>query len=84
FLLADNLDKLARLYHGHTKAEREGVNEGLALVRATSAQLVKLRGLVDAVAQEGRINRADIEEILSFERRMISTIELLQETHWNT
>ena len=84
FLLADNLDKLARLYHGHTKAEREGVNEGLALVRATSAQLVKQRGLVDAVAQEGRINRADIEEILSFERRMISTIELLQETHWNT
>ncbi|WP_158774366.1 FUSC family protein [Cobetia sp. L2A1] len=84
FLLADNLDKLARLYHGHTKAEREGANEALALVRATSAQLVKQRGLVDAVAQEGRIDRGAIEEILSFERRMISTIELLQETHWNT
>lgn len=84
FLLADNLDKLARLYHGHTKASHASADDALALVRATSAQLVKQRGLVDAVAREGRIDRAAIEEILSFERRMISTIELLQETHWNT
>ncbi|AZV30870.1 FUSC family protein [Cobetia sp. ICG0124] len=84
FLLADNLDKLARLYHNHTNAERSSIEETLNLVRATSAQLVKQRGLVDAVVREGRIQRGDIEEILSFERRMISTIELLQETHWNT
>ncbi|WP_106478333.1 FUSC family protein [Phytohalomonas tamaricis] len=84
FLLADNLDKLARLYHAHTSSQRFEELDTQELLKKTTAQLVKQRNLVDSVHQEGRIRRGSLEDILSLERRMISTIELLLETHWAT
>ncbi|ABE59500.1 conserved hypothetical protein [Chromohalobacter israelensis DSM 3043] len=84
FLLADNLDKLARLYHAHTSAAQQEDVDTRQLLKTTSTQLVKQRGLVDAIHSERRLHRDDLERILSLERRMLSTIELLLETHWAT
>ncbi|WP_280539506.1 FUSC family protein [Chromohalobacter sp. 11-W] len=84
FLLADNLDKLARLYHAHTNATQHDDVDTRQLLKSTTDQLVKQRGLVDAIHSERRLHRDDLERILSLERRMLSTIELLLETHWAT
>ncbi|WP_027350840.1 FUSC family protein [Halotalea alkalilenta] len=84
FLLADNLDKLARLYHSHTASKRLDLELGAKLMKTATAQLVKQRGLIDGVHQEGRIKRGALNDILSLERRMMSTVELLLETHWDT
>lgn len=85
FLLADNLDKLARLYHAHTSsASAENDLDTRELLKATTAQLVKQRSLVDAIHRERRLRRDALEDILSLQRRMLSTVELLLETHWTT
>ncbi|GAB2803791.1 FUSC family protein [Halomonas shantousis] len=84
FLLADNLDKLARLYHVHTNAKTREDLDTRQLLKVMTAQLVKQRSIVDAIHSERRLHRDELEEILSLERRMLSTIELLLETHWTT
>lgn len=84
FLLADNLDKLARLYHAHTSASAEGDIDTRELLRTTTQQLVKQRGLVEAIHSERRLRRNELDDVLSLQRRMLSTVELLLETHWTT
>ncbi|MCM5703295.1 FUSC family protein [Larsenimonas salina] len=84
FLIADNLDKLSRLYHAHTNDKRYDDDDVQYMLKKITSQLVKQRGLIDAVHQEGRLKRGALSEILSLERRMISTVELLLETHWAT
>ncbi|MGC3872845.1 FUSC family protein [Halomonas sp. GXIMD04776] len=84
FLLADNLDKLARLYHAHTSASAESDIDTRELLKATTAQLVEQRKLVDAIHSERRLRRNELDSLLSLQRRMLSTIELLLETHWTT
>lgn len=84
FMLAENLDRLAALYDAHTRATAKSGDEALDEMKKTSAHLIKQRGLVDAVKKEGRMRRGEIESLLSLERRMISTVELLLETHWDT
>ncbi|GEN22305.1 FUSC family protein [Halomonas cupida] len=84
FMLADNLDRLARLYHAHTSATSAPGVDTRELLKATSALLVKQRGLVDAVHREGRLSRGEVDELISYQRRMLSTIELLLESHWTT
>ncbi|KXS37296.1 FUSC family protein [Modicisalibacter tunisiensis] len=84
FLLADNLDKLARLYHAHTASAAAIDVDTRELLKTTTAQLVKQRGLVDAIHREGRLRRDALEAILALERRVLSTAELLLETHWTT
>lgn len=84
FLLADNLDKLARLYHAHTSAPAESDIDTRNLLKATTAQLVEQRGLVDAIHSERRLRRNQLDDLLSLQRRMLSTVELLLETHWTT
>ncbi|WP_136064114.1 FUSC family protein [Modicisalibacter radicis] len=84
FLLADNLDKLARLYHAHTSATSDQDLDTRQLLKTTTAQLVKQRGLVDAIHSERRLRRDELEDLLSLQRRMLSTIELLLESHWTT
>ncbi len=84
FLLADNLDKLARLYHAHTSATNEQDLDTRQLLKTTTAQLVQQRGMVDAIHSERRLRRDELEDLLSLQRRMLSTIELLLESHWTT
>ncbi|MHB0774297.1 FUSC family protein [Halomonas sp. WWR20] len=84
FLLADNLDKLARLYHIHTSARTRDDIDTRQLLKIMTTQLVKQRSMVDAIHSERRLHRDELEDILSLERRMLSTIELLLETHWTT
>ncbi|MFO8046468.1 MAG: FUSC family protein [Halomonas sp.] len=84
FMLAENLDRLARLFHAHTTAEAALDVDTRTLLKATSSALVKQRGLVDAIHREGRLNRDELDDIISLQRRMVSTIELLLETHWTT
>lgn len=84
FMLSENLDRLARLFHAHTTAEAALDVDTRALLKATSSALVKQRGLVDAIHREGRLNRDELDDIISLQRRMVSTIELLLETHWTT
>lgn len=84
FLLADNLDKLARLYHAHTRASVASDIDTRALFKITTQQLVKQRGLVDAIHSERRLRRNELDDLLSLQRRMLSTVELLLETHWAT
>ncbi|QFU01950.1 Inner membrane protein YeeA [Halomonas sp. THAF5a] len=84
FMLADNLDRMARLYHAHTTATAAHDLDARELLKATSSLLVKQRGLVDAIHREGRLTRHELDDIISLQRRMLSTIELLLETHWNS
>ncbi|MCM2130894.1 FUSC family protein [Larsenimonas rhizosphaerae] len=84
FLIADNIDKLSRLYHAHTTDRRYDDDEVQHMLKKITAQLVKQRNLIDPVHQEGRLKRGALEDIISLERRMISTVELLLETHWAT
>ncbi|SDK86493.1 Predicted membrane protein [Modicisalibacter muralis] len=84
FLLADNLDKLARLYHAHTRASAASDIDTRALLKTTTQQLVKQRGLVDAIHSERRLRRNELDDLISLQRRMLSTVELLLETHWTT
>lgn len=84
FMLAENLDRMARLYHAHTSATSSVDVDTRALLKATSSSLVKQRGLVDAIHRERRLRRDEIDDIISLQRRMLSTIELLLETHWTT
>ncbi|OHV12196.1 FUSC family protein [Kushneria phosphatilytica] len=84
FLLADNLDKLARLYHAHTSAPRLEASDQGELMKTVTSQLVQQRNLIDAVHREGRLRRGELGSLISLERRMISTVELLLETHWAT
>ncbi|RTR06508.1 FUSC family protein [Halomonas nitroreducens] len=84
FMLADNLDRMARLYHAHTSATSAPDLDTRELLKACSGLLVKQRGMVDAIHREGRLRRGELDDIISLQRRMLSTIELLLETHWNT
>ncbi|MAY72408.1 FUSC family protein [Halomonas litopenaei] len=84
FLLADCLDRMARLYHTHTSATSAPGIDTQALFKAASQLLVKQRGLTDAVHREGRLTRGEVDELISYQRRMLSTLELLLETHWTT
>ncbi|MDI5936399.1 FUSC family protein [Halomonas kalidii] len=84
FMLAENLDRLARLYHAHTTATSSVDVDTRALLKATSSLLVKQRGLVDAIHRERRLRRDELDDIISLQRRMLSTVELLLETHWTT
>nr|WP_297458639.1 FUSC family protein [uncultured Halomonas sp.] len=84
FLLADNLDKLARLYHAHTRASAASDIDTRELLKTTTQQLVKQRGLVDAIHSERRLRRNELDDLISLQRRMLSTVELLLETHWAT
>lgn len=84
FMLADNLDRMARLYHAHTSSTTASDIDTRALLKATSGQLVKQRGLVDAIHREHRLTRSELDDLISLQRRMLSTIELLLETHWTT
>jgi len=84
FMLAENLERMARLFHAHTSASATLDIDTPALLKATSSALVKQRGLVDAIHRERRLNRDELDDIISLQRRMLSTIELLLETHWNT
>ncbi|SEL45865.1 FUSC family protein [Halomonas daqiaonensis] len=84
FMLADNLDRMARLYQAHTSAT-EGLDiDTRELLKATSSLLVKQRGLVDATHRERRLSRQELDDLISLQRRMLSTIELLLETHWTS
>ena len=84
FMLAENLDRMARLFHAHTTAATALDVDTRALLKATSSALIKQRGLVDAIHREKRLNRDELDDIISLQRRMLSTIELLLETHWTT
>lgn len=84
FLLADNLERLARLYQAHTASTRAPDVDTRALLKATSKLLVKQRSLVDAIHRERRLRRDELDDLISLQRRMLSTIELLLETHWTT
>ncbi len=84
FMLAENLDRMARLFHAHTTAAAALDVDTRALLKATSSALVKQRGLVDAIHRERRLTRDELDDIISLQRRMLSTIELLLETHWTT
>lgn len=84
FMLAENLDRMARLFHAHTTAAAALDVDTRALLKATSSALIKQRGLVDAIHREKRLNRDELDGIISLQRRMLSTIELLLETHWTT
>ena len=84
FMLAENLDRMARLYHAHTSATSSADIDTRSLLKATSSLLVKQRGLVDAIHRERRLRRDELDDIISLQRRMLSTIELLLETHWTT
>lgn len=84
FMLADNLDRIASLYHAHTTATDADPGSTLEEMKKTTAKLIKQRGLIDAVHKEGRLRRGELDSLLSLERRMISTVELLLETHWDT
>ncbi len=84
FALADHLDHMARLYHAHTSAGASPSLDTQELLKGCSKLLIKQRGLVDAIHREHRLTRAELDELISLQRRMFSTIELLLETHWNT
>lgn len=86
FLLADNLDKLARLYHVHTSASAENDIDidTRDLLKTITAQLIEQRKLVDAIDSERRLRRNELDNLLSLQRRMLSTVELLLETRWVT
>nr|WP_298409967.1 FUSC family protein [uncultured Halomonas sp.] len=86
FLLADNLDKLARLYHAHTSAAAENDIDidTQELLKTVTAQLVEQRKLVDAIHSERRLRRNELDSLLSLQRRMLSTIELILQTRWVT
>ena len=84
FMMADNLDRMARLYHAHTTATAASDIDSRELLKATSSVLVKQRGLVDAIHRERRLNRQELDDLISLQRRMLSTIELLLETHWTS
>ncbi len=84
FMLAENLDRMARLFHAHTTASAALDVDTRSLLKATSSALVKQRGLVDAIHRERRLSRDELDDIITLQRRMLSTIELLLETHWTT
>ncbi|MCK2182862.1 FUSC family protein [Halomonas getboli] len=84
FALADHLDHMARLYHAHTSASAPPDLDTHELLKGCSKLLVKQRGLVDAIHRENRLTRVELDALISLQRRMFSTIELLLETHWNT
>ncbi|MGM0985850.1 MAG: FUSC family protein [Pseudomonadota bacterium] len=84
FMLADNLDRMGRLYHAHTSATAAPDIDTRSMLKATSSLLVKQRGLVDAIHRERRLSRDELDDLISLQRRMLSTIELLLETHWSS
>ncbi|MGM0702799.1 MAG: FUSC family protein [Pseudomonadota bacterium] len=84
FLLADNLERLARLYQAHTASTHAPDIDTQRLLKAASKLLVKQRNLVDAIHRERRLRRDELDDLISLQRRMLSTIELLLETHWTT
>lgn len=84
FMLAGNLDRLARVYRIHTRTGAYDPDYTAKLMKEAGTRLIKQRALVDAVHRESRIKRGTFNDILSLQRRMISTVELLIETHWDT
>ncbi|MGJ8521964.1 Inner membrane protein YeeA [Carnimonas sp. R-84981] len=84
FLLADNIDKLNRLYQICITDSTFDSELKLKMIKTVSAQFATQRSLSDAVHQEGDIKRNTLADILLTEQRMISTVELLQETLWDT
>ncbi|WP_163575960.1 FUSC family protein [Halomonas faecis] len=84
FLLAGNLERLARLYQAHTASTQAPDVDTQRHLKAASKLLVKQRSLVDAIHRERRLKRDELDDLISLQRRMLSTIELLLETHWTT
>lgn len=84
FMLADHLDHMARLFHAHTSATSAPDLDTRELLKRCSGLLIQQRGLVDAIHRERRLRRGELDDLISLQRRMLSTIELLLETHWNT
>jgi uncharacterized membrane protein YccC len=84
FLLADNLDQMAQLYQAHASADTAPSIDTQELLKGCSNCLIKQRDLVEGVHREGRLTRRETDDIISLQRRMLSTIELLLETHWNS
>jgi len=84
FLLSDNLDKINRLYNANITADHLDDVLKLNLTKTISAQYIKQLGLVEAVNQEKRISRTELMQVIGIERQMISTTELLLDTHWDT
>ncbi|WP_186764399.1 FUSC family protein [Pistricoccus aurantiacus] len=84
FLLAENLDTLARLYHTHTSASTSADIDTKQLVGEIGSRLIKQQGLMDSIERERRLRHEELEQILSLQWRMLSTVELLLNTLWNT
>ena len=84
FMLAGNLDRLARVYRTHTRTGAYDPDYTAKLMKEASVRLIKQRALIEAVHRESRVKRGIFNDILSLQRRMISTVELLIETHWDT
>ncbi|MDN3526709.1 FUSC family protein [Halomonas sabkhae] len=84
FMLADNVDRMSRLFHAHTSATSAPDVDTRELLKHCTGLLIKQRNLVDAIHRERRLHRAELDDLISLQRRMLSTIELLLETHWNT
>ncbi|MCW4153372.1 FUSC family protein [Halomonas sp. 18H] len=84
FMLADNVDRMAQLFHAHTSATSAPDMDTRELLKRCTGLLIKQRNLVDAIHRERRLHRTELDDLISLQRRMLSTIELLLETHWNT
>ncbi|WP_084155747.1 FUSC family protein [Halomonas halocynthiae] len=84
FGLADNLDQMAKLYQAHASSTAAPGGETQELFKDCTERLIKQRALIEGVHRERRLTRRETDDIISLQRRMLSTIELLLETHWNS
>lgn len=84
FSMADNLDQMARLYQAHASSTAAPGGETQDLFKDCTDRLIKQRDLIEGVHRERRLTRRETDDIISLQRRMLSTIELLLETHWNS
>lgn len=84
FLLADNLDHMARLYQAHASNSAAPAVDAQELLKSCSDCLARQRDIMEGVHRERRLTRRETDDIISLQRRMFSTIELLLETHWNS
>ncbi|MGO2132464.1 MAG: FUSC family protein [Halomonas sp.] len=84
FGTADNLDQMARLYQAHASSTAAPGGATQELFKDCTDRLIKQRDLIEGVHRERRLTRHETDDIISLQRRMLSTIELLLETHWNS
>lgn len=84
FRLADNLDQMAQLYQAHASAAEAPDINAQEMFKECSDRLIKQRDLVEGVHRERRLTRGEAGDIISLQRRMVSTIELLLETRWDS